>query len=351
MLFRNYFVFVIIGVLSVLSSAIASDESNVLMIDSASHFLKSLDEEQQKKTKFQFTQENFEAWHYIPMRQRSGIKYADMTPTQVRLADTLVASGLSRIGYHKAKTIMSLEQLVLEREMEDGRPSPFVDLRNPDFYYFAIFGEPSSNGLWGWRVEGHHISFHFAMLDGKIITSSPLFMGSEPHEVQDGPRKGIRVLGEEENKARALLNSLDKAQRKTALISDKAPNDIHTRNMSVVSFEVVPQKGLKKSDMTSEQQKLLQILIEEYINNVPLDLRGIRKQRVSESGDDIYFAWMGDTVPGIGHPHYYRVHGTSFLIEYDNIQNNANHVHTVWRDYENDFGRDVLAEHYRSHHE
>ncbi len=326
------------------------DSSSQLMIDSAHHFLSSLTTDQRTQTLFEFTQEAFEAWHYIPMRRRSGIKYADMTPSQVRLADALVASGLSRTGYSKAKSIMSLEQLVLDLEIKEGRRSPVADLRNPDFYYFALFGEPSMKGLWGWRVEGHHISFHYAMRDGKIISSSPLFLGSEPHEVQDGPRIGIRVLGDEENKARALLGALDDEQLKKALVSRQAPKDIQSRNLSVVSFDTVPKEGLRRAAMTPKQQGLLQSLIDEYIDNVPVDLRGIRERRVAESGDDIYFVWMGDTEPGIGHPHYYRVHGKSFLIEYDNIQNNANHVHTVWRDYENDFGRDVLAEHYRSFH-
>ena len=325
-------------------------ESDELMVQAARNFLAVLTWEQRNQAVFPFSQEEWEKWHFIPMRSRIGVRYNQMTPDQVRLADALVASGLSRSGYYKAKTIMSLEQLVLELNRAEGARDEILQLRNPDLYYFAIYGDPTTDELWGWRVEGHHISFHFTVDKGHIRATTPMFFGSEPHVVQTGPRQGLSVLADEEARARALLNSLGEKQREQAILAPEPPRDIFTSNARAVEFSSVPAKGLKRSEMTSKQQALLQALIEEYIHNVPPDLAEARVKRVQESGDEIYFAWMGGLEKGLGHPHYYRVHGKTFLIEFDNIQNNANHVHSVWRDYENDFGRDWIAEHYRQDH-
>ena len=325
-------------------------ESDELIVQAARNFLAALTGEQRKQSVFPFSQEEWGKWHFIPMRGRIGLPYSQMEPGQVRLADALVASGLSRSGYYKTKTIMSLERLLLELERAREGGSDMLTLRNPDLYYFAIYGDPTSEELWGWRVEGHHISFHFTVDKGSIRATTPMFMGANPHLVLQGPQKGLRVLDKEEDKARALLNSLDGKQREQAILAPQPPRDIFTSNARAVEFSSLPAKGLKRSEMTSKQQALLQALIEEYIHNVPPDLAGARVKRVQESGDEIYFVWMGGLEKGLGHPHYYRVHGKTFLIEFDNIQNNANHVHSVWRDYENDFGRDWIAEHYRQDH-
>ncbi len=327
-----------------------SNESDELMVGAARNFLAALTWEQRKQSVFPFSQEEWGKWHFIPMRSRIGLPYNQMEPGQVRLADALVASGLSRSGYYKTKTIMSLEQLLLELERASGRESDMLELRNPDLYYFVIYGDPTTEGLWGWRVEGHHIAFHFTIDKGSIRATTPMFLGANPHLVLQGPQKGLRVLHKEEDKARALLKSLDGKQREKAILAPEPPRDIFTSNARAVEFSSVPAQGLKRSEMTATQHGLLRALIEEYIHNVPPDLAKARQKRVAESGDEIYFVWMGGLEKGVGHPHYYRVHGKTFLIEYDNIQNNANHVHSVWRDYESDFGRDWIAEHYRQDH-
>ena len=325
-------------------------ESDELMVQAARNFLASLDRDQRAKCLFPFSQEKWESWHFIPMRSRIGLPYNQMEAQQVRLADALVASGLSRSGYYKTKTIMSLEHLLLELEKAAGRNDEMLALRNPDLYYFAVYGDPARDGLWGWRVEGHHISFHFTVDGGRIRATTPMFMGANPHQVLAGPHTGLRALGKEEDLARALLHSLNAGQRAEAVLAEEAPADIFTSNARTAEFSVVPAKGLSRSAMNTRQKELLQALIDEYINNVPPDLAAARIQRVRESGDEVYFAWMGSLEKGPGHAHYYRVHGKTFLIEYDNIQNNANHSHSVWRDYENDFGRDWIAEHYRQDH-
>ena len=325
-------------------------ESDELMVQAARHFLAALTPQQRHQSVFPFSREEWEKWHFIPMRSRIGLPYGQMAPHQVRLAEALVASGLSRSGYSKTKTVMSLEQVLLEQERAQGREGAMLDLRSPDLYYFAIFGDPTEDGLWGWRVEGHHISFHFTVDQGSIRATTPMFLGANPHQVLEGPQKGLRVLSNEEDKARALVDSLDATQREQAVLAPEAPPDIFTGNSRSVEFSLVPAKGLKRTRMSPAQKELLKELIEEYVRNVPPDLAEARLARVSQSGDEIYFAWMGTLEKGVGHPHYYRVHGKTFLIEYDNIQNNANHVHSVWRDYENDFGRDWIAEHYRHDH-
>jgi hypothetical protein len=327
-----------------------SPESDELMVRAAGNFLASLDSAQRTKCVFPFSQEEWESWHFIPMRSRIGLPYSEMEPHQVRLADALVASGLSRSGYYKTKTIMSLEHLLLELEKAAGRNDEMLTLRNPDLYFFAFYGDPNRDQLWGWRVEGHHISFHFTVDRGQIRATTPMFMGANPHQVLAGPHRGLRALGKEEDLARALIDSLDAGQRDQAVLGEEAPADIFTSNARSAEFSVVPAKGLSRSAMNARQKELLQALIDEYIHNVPPDLAAARTRRVRDSGDEIYFAWMGSLEKGPGHAHYYRVHGKTFLIEYDNIQNNANHSHSVWRDYENDFGRDWIAEHYRQDH-
>ena len=325
------------------------NSSEKLMIQATQNFLAALSKEQKKQCMFPFNKVEWSRWHFIPMRGRIGLPYNQMDPQHVRLADALVASGLSHSGYYKTKTIMSLEQLLLELEKSSGRKD-WLELRNPDLYYFSIFGDPGKERLWGWRLEGHHIAFHFTIDRGKIVATTPMFMGANPHLVLQGPQKGLRVLHNEEDKARALLNSLDKKQLRKAILASEPPQDIFTSNARRVEFSSLPAQGLKRSSMNIRQKSLLFELIEEYVNNVPDNLAAARLKRVEESGDEIYFAWMGGVEKGPGNPHYYRVHGKTFLIEYDNIQNNANHVHSVWRDYKNDFGRDWIAEHYEQDH-
>lgn len=331
------------------SFAQGRDDSSDMMLRAVHEFVASLGAEQREICLFPFDRALWESWHFIPMRNRTGLPFNRMTPEQTRLADVLISSGMSRSGYQKTKLTMSLEKVLFDSETAAGG-TPFTDIRNPDGYYFAIFGTPSDAGAWGWRVEGHHVSLHFGMRDGRIISSTPMFFGANPHEVLDGPRKGLRSLGREEDLGRALLESLDADQRTTAIVSEDAPLDTLTRNSSEVAWDSVPREGLPRAKMTNAQKGLLQALINEYVYNVPRDLAERRLQMIEDSGDDVYFVWMGSTTRGPGNPNYYRVHGKTFLIEYDNTQNQANHSHTVWRDYENDFGRDALAAHYRVAH-
>jgi hypothetical protein len=208
-----------------------------------------------------------------------------------------------------------------------------------------VFGTPSKKQTWGWRVEGHHVSLRFNVANGTVVASTPSFFGSNPAEVLDGPRKGTRILAAEEDSARALLTALDASQRTQAVINAVAPNEIVTTN----KLEVSPLSpiGIQASAMTAAQRELLMKVIDVYAGFMADDLAADRLARLKKAGlEKIAFAWAGEAERG--KKHYYRIQGPTFLIEYDNTQNNGNHIHSVWRDFTNDFGRDLLREHLAS---
>jgi len=327
-------------------SALAHDNVPALprMVFTARNFLASLTPEQRAAAVFALDDEERFFWHYIPTpdvangfgRPRKGLPLRQMSPHQKALAAALLSAGLSQQGYIKATTIMSIEDIL--RLMENDTRGR----RDPEAYFFSIFGEPSEKGKWAYRIEGHHVSLHFAASGGKV-TGNPTFFGSNPAEVREGPRQGLRILGAEEDKARALLDSLTPAQRKTCIVADKAYGDILTEHSRKAALAGQPS-GLEATQMTPAQRKLLDVLLDEYVDNLPGELAAQRRGRIREAENKIWFAWAGETMRG--RPHYYRIQAPGFLVEYDNTQNNANHIHSVWRDYEDDFGVDLLAEHY-----
>lgn len=284
-----------------------------------------------------FDDESRVGWSFFP-GERKGLKLYDMSDAQRELARDVFATALSASGQRKVEDIESLEDILRAANPNDAS-------RDRDLYTLAVFGEPGAEKPWGLRWEGHHLSLNWTVVDGKMIASTPQFLGTNPAEVLDGPRKGLRVLAAEEDLARALLNSLDEQQRAACVLGDKAPADIITRMDREAAMQ--EDKGLAFSAMTPAQQGMLNALIDEYASVQAPALARERVERLKAAGmDNIKFAWMGGAEKGQGH--YYRVQGPTFLIEYDNTQNNANHVHTVWRDFKGDFGRDLLLEHYQS---
>ena len=285
--------------------------------------------------RFAFDGEDRFDWHFIP-RERKGVPLKAMTASQRSAALDLLRTGLSEQGFTKAEAIRRLEQILFDLE---GR-----DIRDPDLYYFMVFGEPNGRNTWGWRYEGHHLSQNWTIVNGTAVASSPQFFGTNPAEVREGPRRGTRVLGREEDQARALLASLNDRQRASAMISDSAPRDILTSNQrDAVMFD---DFGVAYRDLDRQQREVLWSIIEEYAGAQPAAVANQRLAAIRNAGaDDISFGWMGGAARG--EPHYYRIQGPTFLIEYDNTQGNANHAHSVWRDFDGDFGRDLLAAHYR----
>jgi hypothetical protein len=309
---------------------------NEAMLRAATSFLAGLEPEKRAKVQFPLTVAERLNWHFIP-RERQGLPLKEMTPAQRELAHALIKSGLSQRGVLKANTIMELE-LVL-REM-GGNPT----MRDPELYFFSIFGTPSANEAWGWRMEGHHLSLNFTIVDGKPVATSPSFMGANPAEVRLGSRKGLRALAPEEDLAREFMTSLNAEQRAAAIILTEAPRDIITMNAAAV--QPLAPTGIAVSRLDVRQRQLLVRLVNEYVARMADGVAAERRARLERSDfDQVTFAWAGPIEKGA--PHYYRIQGPSFLIEYDNTQNDANHIHSVWRDFDGDFGRDLLREHYR----
>ena len=322
---------------------IASQKSAANMAKAATGLLDSLSADQRTKVAFPFESDERLRWHFIPNETfpRKGLMIKDMNETQRRLAHDLLRSGLSAHGYLKVSSIIGLEDIL--KATEAG--GKFA--RNKEEYLFTIFGTPAARGRWGWRFEGHHISLRFAVVDGAMtaqVASSPMFLGSNPAEVLEGDKRGLRILADEEDVARALVIGMPEALRTRAVVNAVAPGDILTMNKNDIS--PLPDQGVSYAALPVTQREQLLRLIEVYTSTMDADIAAQRMAKLKSAGlDQIHFAWFGETEKG--KKHYYSVQGPTFLIEYDNTQNNGNHIHSVWRDFRGDFGRDILREHVR----
>lgn len=315
----------------------------LLKNNNASIFLNSLDLDQKKKVLHSFEDGSKTQWHYIPssMFPRAGISLAELDGTQKKYLHDLLQSSLSETGYLKTKKIIDLENVL--REM-----SGDTVMRDPEKFFVAFYGNPENDSLWSWSFEGHHISLNFTVLNNKQ-TIAPRFLGANPAIIPTGPRKGERTLEKEEVLGFQLVNSLNSEQKSIAIFQEAPINDIVTRN----SIEVNPlsPEGIKFEELNSSQQQVFLSLIDEYLSTMPEELAEERMKNIQkEELGEIRFGWAGGTKTGEGH--YYRIQGKSFLIEFDNTQSNANHIHTVWRDFDGDFGKDLIKEHYENsdHH-
>ncbi|WP_019670107.1 DUF3500 domain-containing protein [Eudoraea adriatica] len=339
MKFKSIFLMLGCGLYMAIAS---SQELNTL----AAEFLNTLDPELKSRTIFAMDSEERLNFHFVPII-RKGPTFHDFNDKQKNAAMALLRGSLSNEGFRKTKEIIALENVLLEIEggkfkMPDG--SPGRDALN---YHFCVFNDPATQQFWGWRFEGHHISFNFVASEGKIVASTPSFLGSNPAIVREGSQKGKEVLKLETQLGFALVNSLSKEQLATALFSEEAPREIFTINKPVVTNLDPP--GISYSDLTKDQKEALEKLLMVYLNNYESGFSQSLLDKIKTSGmNQLSFAWAGSLVPGKGH--YYRIQSPVILIEYDNTQNNANHVHTAVRDLTNDFGRDLLKEHYNESH-
>ncbi|HEV3058888.1 MAG TPA: DUF3500 domain-containing protein [Vicinamibacterales bacterium] len=336
-------------------AGVSAERSSSAMASAATKFLASLTPEERRQAAFPFDGDERLHWHFIPteMFPREGLTIKDMTAPQRRLAHDLLKAGLSQRGYLTATSIMDLETVLgaLEARERAAAPAPPRGaplVRDPERYFFSVFGTPTaapSKDAWGWRVEGHHVSLHFTIVNGSMVASSPSFFGANPAEVREGPKKGLRILGAEEDAARALLMALDPAQREKAIIEKTAPNDMVT--MANVNIKPLAPAGLTAEGMTATQRDLLMKLVDVYAGFMTPEVAADRQTRLKQAGiEKIGFAWAGEIEKG--KKHYYRIQGPTFLVEYDNTQNDGNHIHSVWRDFNGDFGRDLLREHLKS---
>jgi tetratricopeptide (TPR) repeat protein len=304
-------------------------------------FLATLDERALAKARLPFDSDQRFEWYYIP-RERHGLPLKGMNAAQQKAALELLRAGLSEKGYTKTQTIVALEPVLAEIENNPVR-------RDPALYYVTIFGDPAREPTWGWRFEGHHVALHWTVVAGRSLASTPQFLGANPAEVRRGSKAGLRALAAEEDLARGLLRSLSDEQRRETVVSETAPTDILTTNTRQAA--IAEARGLPYARLTEAQRGMLLALVEEHASLQRPDVAAERLRRVREAGiEKLVFAWMGG--PERGQGHYYRIQGPTFVVEYDNIQDGANHIHTVWRDFRGDFGRDLLSEHYRTseHH-
>ncbi len=229
-----------------------------------------------------------------------------------------------------------------------GRVSANWERRDPERYWFAVFGDPSGSGPWSWRLGGHHVAVQVTVIDGRIVRSAPSFLGANPATIPDGPRAGERAIDGEERLARALLAALTPAERALAIVDPIAPPDILSGNGRRADTRDIAT-GIRHDGLALGAQANLEALIRHYLDRVHAGAADAAWARIVADGlPEATFAWAGPVEPGRGH--YYAIRGPRFLIEYDNTQNGANHIHAVWRDLADDWGEDALAAHYRAGH-
>lgn len=309
------------------------------MAAAAHAWLASLDEPQRKQAVYALNDKEREDWHFVP-KARNGLPLKAMTPTQRKLASELTAAALSERGLLTTEAIIALEDVL--HTMEG------ASRRDRGLYYFTVFGTPDAHGTWGWRIEGHHLSINFLIANGTRVSVTPMFFGSNPAEVRiEHAQKGRRALAAEEDHGRSLVRSLDPQQLATARVSERAPADIITGNDR--QAQLAAPTGLPYARLSPAQQEQLRALVEVYAGRLHAEVASAELQRIADRGWNlVHFAWAGSLEPG--QPHYYRIHSPDFVIEYDNIQNDSNHIHTTWRNFSGDFGRDLLREHREREH-
>jgi len=331
-------------------------------------------------------------WFYTPT-DHGGLTLHAMTPSQQRLAHRLLASGLSRAGYVTAATIIGLDNILDQVEgwvIEFGRDRG----RDPMMYYVRVFGDPAGDAPWGWRIGGHHLSVHYTIIDGVLEAVTPCFMGADPASAPLLGPHPLRPLAGVEDVGRALVHSLDVEQRAKVILTGRAPTDLVGGNRSSISEGDVPlsladiwrgrfsgevgefmreaqdrmnrrakftesdveafrwsatPKGMAARELRADQRDMLDALLRLYVGRLPDDVADEELAKFAGDGlDELHVMWAGGIEPG--QPHYYRVHGPTLLLEYDNTARDANHVHSVWRDPRGDFGHDALARHYAHEH-
>jgi len=319
---------------SLFASDVAGHELAAEVEKAMTTFIQSLDKEQQKKLLFEFDDDLRKDWQFIP-KQREGLGLDALKHSQRYLAMSLLQTVLSHRGFDTSMKIMALEEVLFEIEK-----SP---RRDAGKYHFFVFGRPDHDGPWGWRIEGHHLSVSITVLADGHVEITPAFFGANPAEVRTGKLKGLRVLGQEEDIARSLVKQLSVAQKQAAILPDKAPRDVILGPGR--DAQPLQPAGIGAKELDERQKKMLGQLIDLYLNKFRPELAKSDWAEIKDAGfDEIHFAWAGKIAAG--NPHYYRIQGPTFIMEYDNTQNGANHTHTVWRDFKNDFGEDRLKQHY-----
>jgi hypothetical protein len=324
---------------------VGGDGSATRLADAADRWLATLEPAQRARATFPFDTDERYAWDYRP-GERRGLSLGDMSAAQQAAAFALLEGGLSERGAREVRSIIALEPILGELERQAGRGNWIR--RDPGLYWFAVFGDPGGSAPWSWRVGGHHVAIQATIAGGRVVGTAPSFLGANPATVPSGPHAGARAIDGEEALARALLASLTPAQRLVAVVDPVAPPDILSGNGRRADLREVPG-GIRADQLEAAQRAGLEALIRHYLERAAPDVVFAEWGRLETAGlDAVTFAWAGPDAPGYGH--YYAVRGPSLLLEYDNTQDGANHIHAVWRDPENDWGQDLLRAHYGAAH-
>ena len=320
--------------------ALVADVARAAMAGAATAFLSALSGDGRRRAVFTFEDTQRFDWHYVP-RRREGLAFKDMPAAARAAAHELMKASLSGVGYAKAVNVIRLEGVLRQLETFGGL------MRDPENYAVTVFGTPGPSAPWGWRLEGHHLSLNFTLVPGKPVAVTPAFFGANPAEVRAGALKGLRTLAREQDMGRELARAMDESQRRRMVIAAQSLGDIVSGPGR--SESLTAPAGVPAADLGATQRELLVRLVEEYARNMHADVANEELRKIQAAGlERLHFAWAGPLEPG--HAHYYRIHGPTVLIEFDNSQNDANHIHSVWHDPRNDFGADPLRSHYHHGH-
>jgi hypothetical protein len=323
-----------------LALAQAPDAARAAMAGAATAFLATLSTDARRRAVFAFDDRERLNWHYVP-RRREGLAFRDMPAPARAAAHELMRASLGAAGYAKALDVIRLEGVLRQLETFG------AFMRDPENYLVSVFGPPGPAAPWGWRLEGHHLSLNFTLVPGRPVAVTPAFLGANPAEVRSGPLAGLRALAAEQDRARALAQGMDAGQRRRMVIAAESLGDIVSGPGR--RDRLAAPAGIPAAALAPAQREQLLHLVQEYVRNMRADVADTELRRVAEAGvERLHFAWAGPLEPG--RAHYYRVHGPTLLIEYDNTQNDANHVHSVWHDPLRSFGADLLGTHYRHGH-
>jgi Protein of unknown function (DUF3500) len=318
-------------------------QDNNVDFSSALTVVNSLDSTQKAKAIFPFDDMSRYDWNYLPasLIPRRGVSLKDLDSTKKKNVYTLLKSFLSDKGFLRTQDIMNNEYYLKELE-------PNMIHRIPENHFIAFYGTPAKDSVWGWKFSGHHIALNFTVVNNQLALT-PIFFGVYPAEIKEGNNKGRRIIKDEEDIGFELINMFTNEQKAKAIFQSKAFNDIVTTN--AIQVGPLTPAGIVAKDLTIQQKNILNKLIVCHLSSMPANIAEMRMKRiVAEDFNQIRFGWAGGLVKGV--PHYYRIQGKTFLIEFDNTTHNANHIHIVWRDFDGDFGVDLLNEHYKKskHH-
>ena len=315
------------------------------LVDKANAFIGTLNDAQKTEALYPFDTAERYRFMYVPLDDRKGISMNELNAAQQSAVMDLLKTSLSEETVQKVKSIMLLDNVL--KELEHRKPEDHF--RDPGKYFLTIFGIPAATTIWGWRFEGHHVAFHFSADKKQLVAGTPSFLGSNPAIVLTGPEKDKQVLKEETDRGFALLHALSAAELKKAIVDSVAPGEIITAASRKAM--IANPAGIRYSELSPGNKQLLLQLLTMYVHRyTKLFADNMLKQIQTAGLDNLWFTWAGYTEHVLGKPYYYRIQGPSIIIEYDNSQNNANHIHTVIRDLTNDFGGDILLQHYRESH-